>query len=300
MRQWVKTFNTWRPSEKGLVVYLSLVCAIYLIWLGGLKLTEPELKQIQYWLGNSPLFAPLLSWLGSSVIAVLMLIFEVTAGLLLLTGLFRPALGAVGAAMASLVFLLNFLYLFTNPVWVSSLGGFPFLGSGQGVVKYLSMWVVAAYVLVFQLEQVTSGRSLETFKVGLTRLAFVGVAIVMGWIGWLKFYTFEAEGIVRLMESNFLFSWTYLIWGVQGASNFIGIVEWLFLLLLLSMPWNRTLGRLGILGIAATAFGTLTFLFSVPGWNEDAFFPLLNGSGVFFIKDQLLLACALIIGYRYQ
>ena len=106
------------------------------------------------------------------------------------------------------------------------------------------MLVVAAYVLVYQLEQIRPQRSLEHYKKGLTGLAFVGVAIVMGWIGCLKFFTFEAEGVARLMESNFLFSWTYSLWSVQGASNFIGITEWVFLALLLMMPWSRTLGRL--------------------------------------------------------
>ena len=61
----------------------------------------------------------------------------------------------------------------------------------------------------------------------------------------------------------------------------------------------RTYGRLGVLGMSATAFGTLTFLFSVPGWNEGDYFPLLNSTGIFLIKDQLLLACAVLIGYRY-
>ncbi|WP_417347385.1 DUF417 family protein [Ferrimonas sp.] len=102
------------------------------------------------------------------------------------------------------------------------------------------------------------------------------------------------------MESNWLFSWTYLIWDVQGASNFIGVVELVFMAGIAAFPFSITLGRLGALGIALTAFGTLSFLISLPGWSGDAYFPLLNSSGVFIIKDQLLLAAAAILWHRHS
>ncbi|PVZ63427.1 DUF417 family protein [Pelagibaculum spongiae] len=289
----------FRPSDSKLMIYLSAVTALYLIWVGLLKLSPPEHQQIEFWLGNSPLFDGLLTTIGTPTIGVLMALFEVPAGLLILLGLNNRKLGIIGCLMAMAIFALNFLYLFTNPVWVDALGGFPIIGSGQNLLKYLSMFAVPAYILSQYLqEKENCSNALLVRKLAIF-CCFAGIVLVMGWIGWMKFYEFEAKGIVRLMEPNIFFNWTYAIWSVQGASNFIGIVEWAFLALLLCLPFNRLLGTLGVIGIALTAFGTLTFMFSTPGWNPDSFFPLLNRTGVFVLKDQLLLAAAIILWREY-
>ncbi len=295
----LKRITDTRPSENTLFVYLTLVTATYLIWLGLLKFTAPEHQQIEYWLGGSPLFSGLVHALGAPFTGLLMALFEVPAGILVLLGLKNHRLGILGSLMAMLIFLLNFLYLFTNPVWMDALGGFPIIGSGQNLLKYLSMFAVATYILGHHMHAAGKDKTAGSIKRLAVLASFAGIALVMGWIGAMKFYEFEAQGIVRLMQSNIFFSWTYQIWDVQGASNFIGIVEWIFLLLLLCLPFNRVLGGLGVLGIAATAFGTLTFMFSVPGWDADSFFPLLNRTGVFVLKDQLLLAAAIILWKNY-
>ncbi len=295
----LKRITDTRPSENTLFVYLTLVTATYLIWLGLLKFTAPEHQQIEYWLGGSPLFSGLVHALGAPFTGLLMALFEVPAGILVLLGLKNLRLGIIGSLMAMLIFLLNFLYLFTNPVWMDALGGFPIIGSGQNLLKYLSMFAVATYILGHHMHVAGKDKTAGSIKRLAVLASFAGIALVMGWIGAMKFYEFEAQGIVRLMQSNIFFSWTYQIWDVQGASNFIGIVEWIFLLLLLCLPFNRVLGGLGVLGIAATAFGTLTFMFSVPGWDADSFFPLLNRTGVFVLKDQLLLAAAIILWKNY-
>ncbi|CAA0103455.1 Inner membrane protein RclC [BD1-7 clade bacterium] len=299
MNNLLNLLRTWKPREDAMVNYFSLISALYLIWLGLLKLTTSEIAQTQMWVGQSPLFVGFYHSLGTAATAWLMLVIEVAAGVLILAGCRSRKAGLLGAVVAMLIFAANFTYLFTNPVWVDDLGGFPFLGSGQNIVKYLSMFAVVAYIAAHHYQRLNGLESLEPQKRVITGLAWGGIIIVMGWIGFLKFFTYEAEGIVRLMQSNFLFSWTYHVWSVQGASNFIGTIEWIFLLLLLQMPWNKTLGRLGVLGIAATAVGTLTFMFSVPGWDANTSFPLLNRTGVFVLKDQFLLACAVLIAYRH-
>ncbi|MGG9999762.1 DUF417 family protein [Pseudovibrio ascidiaceicola] len=295
----LKKITDLRPSDHALFVYLTLVTATYLIWIGLLKLTGPEHQQIEFWLGNSPIFSGVVQTLGVPLTGVLMALFEVPAGILVLLGLKDRRLGILGCLMAMLIFALNFLYLFTNPVWMDALGGFPIIGSGQNLLKYLSMFAIPAYILGHHMHTAGKEQTANSLKKLAVFASFAGIALVMGWIGAMKFYEFEAQGIVRLMQSNFLFSWTYQVWDVQGASNFIGIVEWVFLLLLLCLPFNRFLGGLGVLGIAATAFGTLTFMFSVPGWDADSFFPLLNRTGIFVLKDQFLLAAAIILWRNY-
>lgn len=300
MQNLIATFQHWRPSEKSFVNYLSIVAAIYLIWLGSLKMTTSEIAQINYWLGESPLFSPLLSWLGVQTISVLMLLVEVSAGVLILLGLSNARLGLWGASIAGVMFLLNLTYLFTNPIWVDALGGFPYLRTGFNIVKYPSMFVVVAYIAIFHFEKIKPNSSLNHLKSALTGLTFISVIMIMGWIGALKFVQYEAEGIYGLMSTNILFSWMYDVWSVQGASNVIGVVELTFLALLLAFPFSRTLGRLGVLGIVATTLGTQSFLVSLPGWNESAYFPLINERGVFFIKDHFLVACSLILAFRYS
>ena len=295
---WMHLFRTWKPREDAMVTYFSLISALYLIWLGLLKPTASEMAQTQMWVGQSGLFSGVYEALGAHNTAWLMLAVEVTAGALILIGVRYRRAGFYGAVIAMLIFIANFTYLFTNPVWKGGMGGFPFLGSGQNIVKYLSMFAVVAYIAAHHFQRSHGLPQLEPEKRFITALAWTGIIIVMGWIGFLKFFTYEAEGIVRLMESNFLFSWTYSVWSVQGASNFIGTMEWIFLILLFCLPWNKTLGRLGVLGIAATALGTLTFMFSVPGWDANSHFPLLNRTGVFVLKDQFLLACAILVAWR--
>ncbi|WP_057464302.1 DUF417 family protein [Pseudovibrio sp. POLY-S9] len=295
----LKKITDLRPSDHALFIYLTLVTATYLIWVGLLKLTGPEHQQIEFWLGNSPIFSGVVQALGVPLTGVLMALFEVPAGILVLLGLKDRRLGILGCLMAMLIFALNFLYLFTNPVWMDALGGFPIIGSGQNLLKYLSMFAIPAYILGHHMHTAGKEQTAGSLKKLAVFASFAGIALVMGWIGAMKFYEFEAQGIVRLMQSNILFSWTYQVWDVQGASNFIGIVEWVFLLLLLCLPFNRFLGGLGVLGIAATALGTLTFMFSVPGWDAVSFFPLLNRTGIFVLKDQFLLAAAVILWRNY-
>ena len=162
------------------------------------------------------------------------------------------------------------------------------------------MLAVPTYILSMHVKVCVNGieKSVLIRKISIVA-CFTGIALVMGWIGWMKFYEFEAQGIVRLMEPNILFNWTYVIWDVQGASNFIGIVEWMFLALILCLPFNRVLGGLGVIGIALTALGTLSFMLTTPGWDANSFFPLLNRTGIFVLKDQLLLAAAIILWYEY-
>ncbi|WP_051215923.1 DUF417 family protein [Ferrimonas futtsuensis] len=287
-------------SETTLIRYLVVVTSCYLIWLGLLKLSDSELKMIQYWLGGSSLWAPVLQLLPVETLATVMLVTETLFGGLLLSALWGGRFAWIGALGGMAIFALNFGLLFTNPVFVADLGGFPWLGAGQGLIKYLAMFAVALFLFAHLAQLAGVLEAGELLKGWATRLALAGIVLVMGWIGFLKFQPYEAQGIVDLMQSNWLFSWTYLVWDVQGASNFIGVVELVFTAGILAFPVSVTLGRLGALGVALTAFGTLSFLFSLPGWSADAHFPLLNSSGVFIIKDQLLLAAAAILWHRHS
>jgi uncharacterized membrane protein YkgB len=120
-----------------------------------------------------------------------------------------------------------------------------------------------------------------------------GLVLVLGWIGAMKFTAYEAEGIKPLLESSPLMAWMLRVMSLQAASNFIGTVELLTALLLAIRHWQPKLSAIGSLLAAGTFLTTITFLFSLPGWEQSlGGFPALSGSGGFLLKDVVLLGAS--------
>lgn len=187
----------------------------------------------------------------------------------------------------SLVALVPILMLFTHPVWIESLGGFPAIGAGQGLIKYLAIAGVTAYIA----SNYAGHRQLNRLSL---KLIWAGVILVMVWIGGMKFTQIEADGIERLMTTSPFFSWIYDLFSVLHGSYFIGIIELVAVLGLLlgyKYAWARTLG----LSVAALTFlATQSFVISLPAYELSHGFPLLTGSGQFIVKDLVLLAGCLL------
>src|SRR6516162_3760526 len=72
---------------------------------------------------------------------------------------------------------------------------------------------------------------------GLTRY---GLVVVVGWIGLMKFTTYEAEGISPFVAHSPLMSWVYGLMSVRGFSAVLGVVE--VGIALLSPPARSGLG----------------------------------------------------------
>ena len=134
------------------------------------------------------------------------------------------------------------------------------------------------------------------------RLTLVGehamlfsTALVLVWIGAMKFTAYEAGAIEGLVASSPLVSWLYSVFTLQGASNFIGTIEIataVTLLFGLRYQWAAILGALAAVG---TFTVTLSFLFTAPGWEASlGGFPALSVvPGQFLLKDIVLLAVAI-------
>jgi Protein of unknown function, DUF417/Pyridine nucleotide-disulphide oxidoreductase len=84
----------------------------------------------------------------------------------------------------------------------------------------------------------------------------------------------------------------YPVFGLQGASWFLGISEWLFGALIFLGFWNKQLGVLGALGSCLTFIMTITIIPFMPdGWNTAAGgFPAMQGNVAFLMKDLVLFA----------
>ena len=121
-----------------------------------------------------------------------------------------------------------------------------------------------------------------------------GLVIVLGWIGAMKFTTYEAEGIKDLVATSPLVSWMYRLFSLQATSNIIGVTEILAATLIAIRPISSRLSAIGSLLAVCTFLATLSFIFSLPGWEKSlGGFPALSGSGGFLLKDLVLLGAAL-------
>ena len=130
-------------------------------------------------------------------------------------------------------------------------------------------------------------------KIGAFLLRY-GLVLVLGWIGAMKFTAYEAEGIKALVATSPLMSWMYKVFSLQATSNIIGVAEITAALLIAIRPISARLSAIGSVLAVCTFLATLTFLFSLPGWEKSlGGFPALSGSGGFLLKDVVLLGASL-------
>ena len=121
-----------------------------------------------------------------------------------------------------------------------------------------------------------------------------GLVLVLLLIGVLKFTPEEAAGIQPLVAHSPLMSWMYVLLGVQGVSNGIGIIEVVIAALIALRPLSPRASFVGSLGAVITFLLTVSFLFSTPGAVQFKYgFPVLGSAGQFLIKDLVLLGASL-------
>src|SRR5262249_53449121 len=63
---------------------------------------------------------------------------------------------------------------------------------------------------------------------------------------WLpEWWAYEAQVLIPYISNGPLIFWMYPVFGIRGASWFLGVSEWLFGALLFLGFWNKRLGILG-------------------------------------------------------
>lgn len=165
--------------------------------------------------------------------------------------------------------------------------------------------------------------SLKTLGVHLIRVA---IFIIFVWIGGLKFFNYEAEGIVPFVANSPFMSFFYAKdapeykeyklkegevdvqkqqWHEENRtysfSKGLGLMIMLFgVLTLLGIVWPKV-GFVGAGLVFLMTIGTLSFLVTTPEcWVPDLGgpehgFPLLSGAGRLVIKDVCILAGAVVV-----
>jgi uncharacterized membrane protein YkgB len=123
------------------------------------------------------------------------------------------------------------------------------------------------------------------------------MVIIYFFFGYQKWFDYEAQGLIPFFTHGPLIFWMYPVFGVKGASYFLGVSEWLFGALLFAGFWNKKLGILGALGSVATFIATITIIPFMPdGWAPSAGgFPAMVGNVAFLMKDVVLLAASVYL-----
>ena len=122
-----------------------------------------------------------------------------------------------------------------------------------------------------------------------------GLAVVILWIGLMKFTAYEAVGIQPLVVTSPLMAWMYGILSVREFSTGLGIVEIAIATLIAVRRWLPKASAAGSAAAIVMFLTTISFLFSAPGWEPSlGGFPALSASvGQFLIKDVVLLGAAI-------
>jgi uncharacterized membrane protein YkgB len=120
------------------------------------------------------------------------------------------------------------------------------------------------------------------------------MVIIFLFFGYQKWFNYEAQGLIPYISNGPLISWMYPVFGIRGASWFLGVSEWAFGLLLFLGFWNKQLGIPGAIGSCFSFIATSTIIPFFPnGWEASAGgFPAMTEHVAFLMKDLVLLAAS--------
>jgi uncharacterized membrane protein YkgB len=120
------------------------------------------------------------------------------------------------------------------------------------------------------------------------------MVIMFLFFGYQKWFPYEAKVLIPYISNGPFISWMYPVFGVTGATYFLGASEWLFGVLLFVGFWNKTAGIIGAIGSCGSFISTVTILPFMPGvWAASAGgFPAMTGTGAFLMKDVVLFAAS--------
>lgn len=266
------------PSASTAHLFAVVALAGTFLWIGLVDLANVP-HGIKSWVEGHPYGKSVIPFL--SELAVGSAIAQIVAGVLIAIYAVPQRFKRLSYGVLAVFSLISASLILTNDVWIKTLGGFPAIGSGQGLLKYIAITGVCLWFLN---------------KRWASEVMLLGIMLVLLWIGAMKFTGPEADGVWPLLTSSPLFSFWITDFGKQTASNIIGVVELITVFLLTGRWWNQRVFELGLALSAATFIATLSFLATFsPSWSGG--FPNLSSTGIFLLKDAILLAAVFIL-YR--
>lgn len=121
-----------------------------------------------------------------------------------------------------------------------------------------------------------------------------GLAVVVAWIGALKYTNSEASRIQQYISHSPFMGWLDSIVDVQALSDALGTVEIITAVLIALRLLVPRLSAAGSCLATLLFLSTLSFLFTTPGVGDASAggFPALSPVGQFLIKDLVLLGAS--------
>lgn len=262
--------ETYKPSKPsfGLLAFSLIIIGISTVLMGAHRQIDVVVD-----------FYKLSDLLADNFMAMIAGFSFIIAGLFALLSMRDDRWQRLLGTLLILIALVPLGSLLSPARWIQDLGGFPVIGSGQGIIKYVSLLVIGLILW-------NPNWMVDRHR---TWLSVIPVAMVLYWIGGMKFTATEAKGIQNLIETSPLMSWMYDFWDVQMTSNLIGIYDLLAasFIILATMRNDRLLLVLGTLMAGAVFIVTQTFLLSLGNViNSDT---VVTATGHFLLKDQWYL-----------
>ena len=239
---------------------------------------------------------------------------------LLYSGFWSKKLGILGAIGSIVTFTGTITIIpFIPNGWAESAGGFPAMTENVAFLMKDVVLLAASFYLLKQdvvraslaaeggkrtaANSVVKGLAELLASLGLLKndldyhLLRASMVIIFFFFGYQKWFEYEAQVLVPYISNGPLVSWLYSVFGIRGASWFLGVSEWLFGALLLLGFWNKKMGILGAAGSVVTFVATVTIIPFMPnGWDAAAGgFPAMTGSIPFLMKDVVLLAVSVYL-----
>jgi uncharacterized membrane protein YkgB len=123
------------------------------------------------------------------------------------------------------------------------------------------------------------------------------MVIIFLFFGYQKWFQYEADVLIPYISNGPLIFWLYPLFGIRGATWFLGASEWTFGTLLFLGFWNKKLGILGALGSCVTFICTATIIPFMPdGWAASAGgFPAMTEHVAFLMKDIVLFSVSVYL-----
>jgi uncharacterized membrane protein YkgB len=123
------------------------------------------------------------------------------------------------------------------------------------------------------------------------------MVVIFFFFGYQKWFEYEAQALIPYISHGPLIFWMYPVFGIRGATFFLGVSEWLFGALLFAGFWNKKLGILGALGACGSFIATSTIIPFMPdGWAASAGgFPAMTERVAFLMKDIVLFAASVYL-----
>ena len=140
-------------------------------------------------------------------------------------------------------------------------------------------------------------------KLGIQRqdldyhLIRAAMVIIFLFFGYQKWFEYEAQALIPYISHGPLIFWMGRVFGIRGATYFLGVAEWTLCALLFLGFWNKKLGILGAAGSCLAFIATTTIIPFIPdGWAASAGgFPAMTERVAFLMKDLVLLAASVYL-----